>query len=232
MNNGKFEKIIGYSFNNKETLETALTHSSYGRENNRLHSNNERMEFLGDAMLDAIVSTVLYGEMECFDEGRMTKIRSQIVCEKSLADIGKRLRIGEHLNMGKGEIILGGRAKNSIMADAVEAIIGAVYIDGGYHEVEKFVLREFSDTIRLALEGKLHADYKTQVQEYLQKLDSRKSIEYIVDKAVGPDHNKTFYVHLAYGGVNIGSGVGKSKKEAERLAAKEALEEGVKKYVL
>ena len=232
MNNEKFEKIIGYEFKDKQILNIALTHSSFCRETNKSYSNNERLEFLGDALLDAIVSTVLYEEIECFDEGRMTKIRSQIVCEKSLADIGKRLQIGEHLNMGKGEIMLGGRNKESIRADAVEAVIGAVYIDGGYQTVEELVKREFSDTIQLALEDKLYADYKTQVQEYLQKIDSKKTIEYVVDKAEGPDHNKTFYVHLAFDGVNIGEGVGKSKKEAERRAAKKALEEGVKKYVL
>lgn len=131
MNNSEFEKTIQYTFKDKNLLNKALTHSSFSREHSASSKdNNERLEFLGDAFFDAVISVKLYRRLEKVDEGRLTKTRALIVCEKSLAEVAKRLRIGEHLNMGRGEELSGGRNRESILADAVEAVIGAIYLDG------------------------------------------------------------------------------------------------------
>lgn len=190
--------------------------------------NNERLEFLGDAFFDAIISVELYKRLEKVDEGKLTKTRALIVCEKSLATVAQKLRIGEYLNMGKGEEHSGGRHRESILADAVEAVIGAIYLDGGYDEAARFVSREFEATVIDALAGKLFTDYKTQVQEALQKRGQKTSISYHLDKEEGPDHDKTFYVHLVCNGKTLGSGRGKSKKEAEQNAARATLEGGIR----
>ena len=224
MNNGDFEKIIGYTFKNKVLLDKALTHSSFCREHAvETRDNNERLEFLGDAFFDAIISVELYKRLEKVDEGKLTKTRALIVCEKSLATVAQRLNIGEYLNMGKGEEHSGGRHRESIMADAVEAVIGAIYLDGGYEEAARFVSREFESTVIDALAGKLFTDYKTQVQEALQKRGQKTSISYHLDREEGPDHDKTFYVHLVCNGKTLGNGSGKSKKEAEQNAARATL---------
>lgn len=228
MNNSDFEAKIAYTFKNKELLDKALTHSSFCREHAvDAGSNNERLEFLGDAFFDAVISVELYRRLENVDEGKLTKTRALIVCEKSLATVAARLNIGSHLNMGKGEEHSGGRQRESIMADAVEAVIGAIYLDGGYEEAARFVSREFASTIDDALSGKLFADYKTQVQEALQKRGQKTVISYKLDREDGPDHDKTFYVHLVCNGRTLGSGSGKSKKEAEQNAAKATLEGGI-----
>lgn len=229
MNNGDFEEIIQYEFKDKTLLEKALTHSSYCREHGvQTKNNNERLEFLGDAFFDAIISVELYKRLKTVDEGKLTKTRALIVCEKSLAAVAMRLNIGKYLNMGKGENNSGGRKRESILADAVEAVIGAIYLDGGYDEAVRFVSREFSDTVDDALAGKLFTDYKTQVQEVLQKRGQKTVIRYHLDREEGPDHDKTFYVHIVCNGKTLGSGFGKSKKEAEQNAAKSALEGGIK----
>lgn len=222
MNNGDFEKKIQYTFKNKELLNKALTHSSFCREHGTEgKNNNERLEFLGDAFFDAIISVELYKLLEKVDEGKLTKTRALIVCEKSLAQVARRLNIGSYLNMGKGEEHSGGRHRESILADAVEAVVGAIYLDGGFEEVFRFVSREFAQTIEDALAGRLFTDYKTQVQEVLQKRGKKVIISYHLDKEEGPDHDKTFYVHLTCNGRVLGRGVGKSKKEAEQHAARE-----------
>lgn len=229
MNNGEFEKVIDYTFKDKTLLDKALTHSSFCREHAvDARDNNERLEFLGDAFFDAIISVELYKRLEKVDEGKLTKTRALIVCEKSLATVAQKLRIGEYLNMGKGEEHSGGRHRESIMADAVEAVIGAIYLDGGYDEAARFVSREFKSTVIDALSGKLFTDYKTQVQEALQKRGQKTSISYHLDKEEGPDHDKTFYVHLVCNGKTLGNGCGKSKKEAEQNAARATLEGGIK----
>lgn len=223
MNSGDFEKEIQYQFKDKRLLDQALTHSSFSREHGVGKKNNERLEFLGDAFLDAIISDCLYKRLYKVDEGKLTKTRALIVCEKSLAAVGMQLHIGSYLNMGRGEELSGGRHRESIMADAMEAVIGAIYLDGGYEEAVRFVCREFDGIVEDALAGRLFTDYKTQVQEVLQKGGNRVSITYPLDKEEGPDHNKTFYVYLLCNGEKLGSGWGKSKKEAEQLAAKETL---------
>ncbi len=225
MNNHDFEKIIAYSFQDKMLLEKALTHSSYCREHGvESKDSNERLEFLGDAFFDAVISEELYKRLEKVDEGKLTKTRALIVCEKSLASVALRLGVGNFLNLGKGEEHSGGRKRESILADALEAIVAAIYLDGGFEAMRQFVAREFASAIEDALAGKLFADYKTQVQEVLQKRGKNTKIRYVTDREEGPDHDKTFYVHLVCDGETMGRGSGKTKKEAEQNAARETLE--------
>ena len=224
MNNAQLEKIIGYRFKNSEYLERALTHSSYNREKNTKHKDNERLEFLGDAFLDAIISVELFHRMSGDTEGTLTKTRALIVCEKALADAARKIDLGSYLNMGHGEETAGGRGKDSILADGTEAVIGAVFLDGGSEAARRLVLWLFEDTINEAVQGKIFLDYKSVVQEVLQSGGTPVSITYIMDREEGPAHDKTFYVHMECNGKCYGSGSGKSKKEAEQNAAREALD--------
>ncbi len=220
----EFEKKLNYSFKDKKLLETALTHSSYciGKTNKAVY-NNERLEFLGDAFLDAIISEKLYAMLPEVEEGTLTKMRAKVVCEETLAACGASIDVGKFIRLGRGEEKSGGRGRESITADAVEAIIGAMFLDGGYDCVKTFVLSLFGHAVEEALSGKLHTDYKSEIQEKVQG-SSHKSLIYKVTGTEGPDHNKIFYVDLMLGDEVIGKGSGKSKKEAERNAAKEALE--------
>ncbi len=229
MNNSKhFEEKIDYKFNRIHLLKTALTHSSYVKETgqNRLND-NERLEFLGDAFLDAIIGEALYQKLPQAEEGTLTKARASIVCEKSLAEAGRRLAIGTHMLFSRGEEKSGGRDRDSILADGMEAVIGAIYLDGGYQAAREFVLRIFQDALKDAGEGKLsNRDYKSEVQEQLQSkgiLD----IHYILEREEGPDHDKWFSVKLQVCGKTAGRGSGKSKKLAEQNAAKDAMERGL-----
>lgn len=224
MNIKEFEKTIDYKFKNKKLLERTLTHSSYNREKNTRHQDNERLEFLGDAFFDAIISAELFKKMEDSTEGRLTKTRALIVCEDSLAGVARKIGVGRHILMGHGEELTGGRERNSTLADAMEAVIGAIYLDGGYKAARDFVLRKFDDIINEAVEGRLFSDYKSEIQEVLQKSGHNKPIVYEIDREEGPDHDKTFFVHLSYNGRILGKGKGKSKKEAEQSAAKTALD--------
>jgi ribonuclease III len=221
-----FQKIIQYNFQNEILLKNALTHSSYINEGKTLQTgNNERLEFLGDAILDAVISDYLYSRLGHVEEGELTKLRAVIVCERSLAVCGTRVSIGNYLRLGKGEENSGGRKRGSIIADAMEAVIGAIYLDGGWITVRDFVIRIFSDLIEDAVSGKLHMDYKTEIQERLQSRGEA-DISYVIEREEGPDHEKTFYANLIFQGNVIGSGSGRSKKEAEQQAAKQALERG------
>ena len=224
MNNVQLEKTIGYRFNNKDYLDRALTHSSYNREKNTKHMDNERLEFLGDAFLDAIIGVELFHRMADESEGRLTKTRALIVCEKALADAARKIELGRYLNMGHGEEIAGGRTKDSILADAAEAVIGALFLDGGYEAARSFVLRFFEETIREAVDGRIFLDYKSEVQEILQGSGVPVNISYITDREEGPAHDKTFFVHMECTGKSYGNGAGKSKKEAEQNAAREAID--------
>jgi ribonuclease-3 len=219
------EKIINYQFKDKELLKNALTHSSYSNEETDKTSskNNERLEFLGDAIFDAIISEYLYKLMTDVEEGRLSKLRSKVVCESSLAKCGKHLGINKYLRLGRGEENNGGRERNSIIADAMEALIGAIFLDGGMEDARKFVLNTFEHTVELALAGKLNTDFKSEIQERLQA-QGISEITYRLDKQKGPDHNKTFYVSLWANGNMLGIGEGQTKKEAEQNAAKAALE--------
>ncbi len=219
----KFEELIGYKFNNTIYLERALTHSSYNKEKNTKHQDNERLEFLGDAFFDAIVSAELYMMMSDVTEGKLTKTRALVVCENSLAKAARSISLGQYIYIGHGEEVGGGRDKDSILADAMEAVIGAIYIDGGYEPTKKFVLKFFGETIKDAAEGKLFSDYKSEVQEFIQKNGRNIAIVYNVAREEGPAHAKTFFVNLSYDDKILGEGSGKSKKEAEQNAAKVAL---------
>ncbi|WP_206460794.1 ribonuclease III [Anaerovorax sp. IOR16] len=219
-----FSKIIGYTFKDLNILKNALTHSSYINESKQAYNaNNERLEFLGDAILDAVISDYLYHRLSDVEEGQLTKLRSLVVCERSLMECATRLEIGTHLYLGKGEENSGGRNRTSILADAMEAVIGAVYLDGGWDVSVDFILRVLKDTIEDALAGKLYSDYKTELQERLQ-INGEVAIHYEVEKEEGPDHDKTFYVRLTANKKIIGNGQGRSKKEAEQHAAKAAIE--------
>ena len=224
MNNiEELENIIGYSFIHPEILERALTHSSYNREKNTKHMDNERLEFIGDGFLDAIVGFELFNRMKGVTEGRLTKTRALIVCEKALADVAREIGLGRFMYMGHGEEAGGGRGKDSILADCMEAVIGGIFLDGGYEAASGFVVRFLKETIDKAIDGKIFLDYKSEVQEILQSKGKTVNIVYITDREEGPAHNKTFFVHMECDGKVYGSGSGKSKKEAEQNAAKESV---------
>ncbi len=219
----ELQSKIEYQFQNREYLERALTHSSYNREKNTKHKDNERLEFLGDAFLDAIIGAELFQRMNRVTEGTLTKTRASIVCEKALAKIARSLDLGRYMLMGHGETSTGGRNKDSILADALEALIGAIYIDGGYAQAQSFTVRVFEETIEKAISGRAFSDYKSELQELLQSGGRTVTIRYVTDNEEGPDHDKTFYVHMECDGRRLGSGIGKTKKEAEQNAAKQSL---------
>jgi len=219
-----FEKKIGYTFKDKNNAILALTHSSYANEkkNEKLQS-NERLEFLGDAVLNIVISESLFTRNSELAEGDMTKVRANIVCEASLIKCSEKLNIGDYLLLGKGEELTGGRTRISILSDAFEAVIGAIYIDGGLDNAREFILRNMDGIIGEALKGTLLLDFKTQLQETVQKNNDCKIIYEIIDEK-GPDHDKTFVTQVKINDKVMGSGKGKSKKEAEQNAAKSALE--------
>ena len=217
------EEIIGYSFKNKELLNRALTHSSFANEEDPGYD-NERLEFLGDAVLDMVISNKLFKELKDSREGDLTKLRAAVVCEKSLAKISKDKGINNYLRLGHGEEQSGGRTRNSIVADGMEAIIGAVYVDSGFLAASAMIERLFADAIKDAKEGKVIQDSKTKLQEKLQK-NGPCNIEYRLIKEEGPDHAKLFTMAVYVNGKEEGTGTGKSKKEAQMAAAEAALKE-------
>ncbi|WP_246346165.1 ribonuclease III [Sedimentibacter hydroxybenzoicus] len=220
----EFESIIKYKFNNIETLEKSLTHSSYSNEDKSYNKvNNERLEFLGDAVLSISVSRYIFDKFPDYPEGDLTKLRSQVVCEDTLSMVAGELNIGKYMLLGKGEEASGGRERKSILADAVEAIIAAIYIDGGYKKAESFVLDNLTKYIHHAVKGKIITDFKSYLQEYYQSKGHTCKIRYVVTKEEGPDHEKVFHVDVVINRVVTGSGSGKSKKLAEQEAAKNAL---------
>lgn len=220
----EFEKIINYSFKNIEILEKSLTHSSYSNEDKSYSKvNNERLEFLGDAVLSITVSRFIFDKFPEYPEGDLTKLRSQVVCEDTLSLVAANLQIGRFLLLGKGEEASGGRERKSILADAVEAIIAAIYIDGGYRKAEEFVLHNLTKYIQLAVKGKIVTDFKSYLQEYYQSKSQSCKIRYVVTKEEGPDHEKMFHVNVLVNKTVVGKGTGKSKKLAEQDAAKNAL---------
>lgn len=218
------QKDLNYLFKDEELLITALTHSSYANENKLgVEGYNERLEFLGDSVLSLIVSQYLYKKYPHYPEGELTKIRAKVVCESSLAKAAENINLGKYLLLGKGEESTGGRYRESILADASEAITGAIYIDSDFETVNRLMLERFElDIVKAVDRGKLFNDYKTELQEILQKTNKSR-LEYIVYKEVGPDHNKVFYMNVVINEIIIGTGAGKNKKEAEQAAAKDAL---------
>lgn len=196
------------------------------RSRSMISSNNERLEFLGDAVLDLVISEHLFRRLVS-EEGELTRLRALIVCEESLVICGKKLGIGEYINLSAGEEKSGGRKKKSIIADAVEAVIGAVFIDGGFENARKIVLKLFKYRIEDVLDGKIYSDYKSKLQELLQENKKNgRLLEYRIISEKGPDHDKTFNIGVFYKGKNIGRGTGRTKKEAEQNAAMQALEHG------
>lgn len=224
MNNfnlSEVEKSLGINFANPNYIKIALTHSSYAKQY-RDSEYNERLEFLGDSVLQLTITEYLFKNYKNKSEGALTKIRSLIVCENSLYDIAKELQLGKFIRMSKGEELTGGRERISIQADAVEAVIAAIYLDKGIDVAKKFILKYFMDTIERAINNKIILDFKTELQEYLQK-DGEVNIKYEVVKYEGPPHRRKFFVNLMVANEIRGHGEGYSKKEAEQNAAKEAL---------
>lgn len=222
MNETALEKKIGYRFRNRLLLKEALTHSSAANEKGHETKCNERLEFLGDAVLNLLVSRHLYDRVEELKEGQLSKLRATIVCERSLAELGKTLGLDGILHLGRGEELSGGRERPSIIADAVEALIGSIYLDGGFDAATSFVIANLETTIEKAFSGRLFRDYKTEIQELLQG-QGKMEIDYRIDNEIGPDHDKTFFISLWNGEKKLGEGKGKTKKEGEQNAAKAAL---------
>ncbi|GAA6514350.1 ribonuclease III [Merdimmobilis hominis] len=215
------EKRIGYHFREKQYLQTAVTHSSYANEMKDPTPYNERQEFLGDAVLSIVVSDYLF-KNSSLAEGDLTKLRAALVCEKSLCGFAAKIDLGSAIRLGKGEEMMGGRTRPSILADAFEALIAAIYLDGGMEAAREFVLPFVMDTLESESKIRFH-DYKTALQEIVQKNPEEK-LSYVLVEESGPDHNKRFEVEVRLNSNVIGHGVGKSKKDAEQMAAKEALE--------
>lgn len=216
----EFQPLIGYTFKNISYLEQALTHSSYS--GGRKNGSNERLEFLGDAVLQLAVSRFLFTSMTTEPEGGLTKLRASIVCENSLYSFAKRIDLGKYLFLGKGEEVTGGRDRRSILADAFEALIAAIYLDSGMEDAERFILR-FMPSIEALKSGKVRlGDYKTILQEIIQQ-NPEEHIAYEVSEEDGENHHKLFYATVLLNGQAIGRGKGHSKKEAEQAAAKEAI---------
>lgn len=213
----RLQSNLGYRFKNISLLETALTHSSYANEKGGDTVCNERLEFLGDSILGFVSAKFFYENLDC-PEGELTKHRAAKVCENALCTFAKELEVGPALNLGKGEIRMNGREKPSILADAFEAILAAVYLDGGLEEASKIVLR-FIPRHDVLEEVK---DYKTTLQEIVQR-NREEHVEYVLVGAEGPDHEKIFTVEVHLNSNVIGRGTGRSKKLAEQQAAKEAL---------
>ena len=218
----ELEAKLGYEFKNKDLLNTALTHSSYANENKRQNIvNNERLEFLGDSVLGMTVADYLYRTREDMPEGQMTKLRAELVCEKSLASVAEKLDLGQYILLGHGEEQGGGRERHSIIADAVEAVIAAIYLDGGYDKASEFIHRFILEPMEVG-ETVVSRDNKTELQEMIQR-KSGQVLTYKMTDQSGPDHNKTFSFAVLLNGEVIGNGVGRSKKEAEQAAAGDAL---------
>jgi len=204
----RLEEILGYNFKNKELLNQALMHSSYANEvYGDALKDNERLEFLGDAVLDMVISQILYSSESHKEEGDLTKLRASIVCEKSLAAISREHCLKDFLILGKGEESTGGRDRDSIIADGVEAIIGAMYLDSGLEAVIKLINNFFAEAINEAKAGKLNRDSKTELQELMQK-DGPCQIEYILLDESGPDHDKLFTFAVFADGKKLGEGSG------------------------
>lgn len=217
----KLEESIDYKFNNKELLKTALTHTSYANENDV--ASYEKLEFLGDSILEFISSKYLYNRYTSLTEGQLTKLRAQVVCEDSLKEVAKKHKFYEYILLSRSEKVSGGNYKSAILADCVESVIAAIYFDGGLEEAEKFIIKNLKETIEYAAEHIGMKDYKTVLQEKLQE-HGEVHIEYSIIKEEGPDHNKLFTAEVMCDGKVLAQGIGKSKKLAEMQAAKIALE--------
>lgn len=218
----QFESLLGVKFNDIELLNTALTHTSYANEKERQVPDNEKLEFLGDAVLELSSSTYLYNNFTDLSEGELTKTRASIVCQDTLSRLARKLDIGKLLLLGRGEDANNGRERNSTLEDAFEAVIGAIYLDQGWEAAKDYVIRQLSLEFESAKDGSNRRDYKTTLQEIIQQMPPSK-LTYIEINVSGPDHNRTFEYAVDIDGKIYGKGIGKSKKSAEQMAAKETL---------
>ena len=216
----QLERTIGYTFHNKKLLRQALTHSSYANEKKlgKLGC-NERLEFLGDAVLELVSSDVLYARFPKIPEGELTKKRASLVCEPSLAYCARQFDLPQYLLLGRGEDMTGGRMRDSIVSDATEALLGAIYLDGGFEKARDFVLRFILNDME---HKQLFYDSKTILQEIVQE-KGKQTLEYILTGESGPDHNKQFSVEVRVNGDVLGNGTGHTKKAAEHAAAYQAI---------
>lgn len=212
----RLEEKMGYRFNDKNLIKTALTHSS--AINEKKTASNQRLEFLGDAVLQLVISKYLYLRMKNENEGVLSKLRSLIVCADSLFAASEIIRLNDFVILGKGEELSGGREKKNIIADAFESVIGAVYLDGGYDWAEKFILDKLHKIIEDALKGQLTYDFKTILQEYVQSKSLGELIYQLV-KVSGPEHDQTFYSRVVIGNVSYDVAVGHNRKQSEQNAA-------------
>lgn len=216
----KLEESIGYEFKDKELLKKALTHTSYAYEN-KLES-NEKLEFLGDSILEFISSKYIYNNYQKLKEGEMTKVRADVVCEKSLYKIACKHNFSDFLYLGKSQKSNEKNVRPAILADSVEAVIAAIYFDSGIEETEKFIIENLKDSINLASSHVGMKDYKTVLQEKLQ-IHGSVIIKYNIIKEFGPDHDKSFVAEVICDGKILAEGIGKTKKMAEMEAARKAL---------
>ncbi|MBR1797095.1 MAG: ribonuclease III [Clostridiales bacterium] len=228
-----FEEKLGYTFKDKALLELSLTHTTYVFEHNGKHSDsNQRLEYIGDAVMDLVIGRKLYELKPEADEGYLSKIRSIIVCEESFAGVARRLGIGELLLMGKGEEQTGGRDKDSTLADAFEALIAAVYFDSDFETVREVVLRNLAETIKLAVDGKIFLDYKSRLLEIAQIRNHQHKITFNIVDERGPQHEREFEVEVYADDTFLARAIGRSKKDAEQKGAKAAIEAYEKIFVV
>lgn len=221
----KLEEDLGYSFKNKDLIDVALTHSSYTNESGDGNKeNNERLEFLGDSVLDLVVSEELFKKHHSYPEGKLTKIRSKLVCTSSFAQASEKFNLTDYLLFSKGEKNHNGSKKKSVKADTFEAVCAAIYLDAGYEYLRDFLKREYGQRAKKLLsQGSLFVDYKTKLQEEFNK-NKKIILKYDLVKEEGPEHDKTFYMQVKAKNKILAQGVGKNKKEAEQMAAKKAFE--------
>jgi ribonuclease III len=215
---------LGIQMRDLELLDMALTHTSFAHEAKQYPKphHNERIEFLGDSVLSVIVSTYMYKNFPDLAEGQLTKLRAYLVCEGSLYEYAKKIHLGEHLKLGKGEELSGGRERPSILADAFESVLGAIYLDQGFEVARSYLLGMMQPEIDYICHHGIFNDYKTRLQEYLQR-DGDADIHYVLLSSTGPEHNKMFTSRVLLGGRVIGEGSGRTKKDSEQHAAKQAL---------
>ena len=215
------EKEIGYVFKKRSLLKQAVTHRSYANENRGSGPFNERLEFLGDAALSLISADFLYKKFPSMAEGDLTKLRSSLVCTASLSEYARRIKLGDYLLLGKGELATGGNERDSNLENAFEALIAAVYLDGGIDKARRFVLRFLDDSVETHHIS--FKDYKTKLQEIVQE-SHEETLNYVITKESGPDHDKRYEVEVHLNSNVIGKGKGRSKKQAEQEPAKQALQ--------
>ncbi len=217
------EEKISYRFSDSQLLQKAMVHASRANEKKgKKVEHNERLEFLGDAVLQLVVSEYLYKEYPKVDEGTLTKMRASVVNEQVLAQAADQIDLGQYIQLGKGEERSGGRHRPSLLADTMEALIGALFLDSGLEITRQFILSRLSHSLDAVESGKYRRDYKTTLQELIQK-ESGRSLQYHMIAQHGPDHDKEFDVQVESNGTILGTGTGKTKKDAEQAAAKEAL---------